>query len=410
MPTKMSKMTNMPAHDVRLVMLLYKYHPVFTGAGVAAGRLAKGLIKRGISTWVITKRFSGLSAEEWIDGVRVKRLPAFEHVRIVKSALFDLLVSLHLLRHRQEFDILHIHSYTLASFVPILMARLLGKQTVIKMTLLGADDPVAISKQRWGFLRKLALDLADRVVSMTDALSESYRLAGWDMHRLVRINQGVDTERFRPPEDRNAVRASLGLAERGTLICTVASVTPRKGIDILVEAFRHVASQYADAKLLVVGLYDFAEHPSSDREHHQRYVSKIVATIERYELQEQVIFAGVVPNVHEYLQASDVFVFASRREGFGTAVVEAMATGLPCVVSSLDGISEEVVGGEGIIIEDENPLSFAQAILRLLADPVEAKAMGRRARQRAIETYSIEGTVSCYLGLYRDLVRAKQES
>ena len=398
------------AGRVRVVMLIGRYQPVFAGAAVAAQRLAKEFISRDIAVQVLTRRFAGLQAEEAIDGVCVRRLPALQRIRGLRAFFFELLVALYLLRHHSAFDILHVHSCTWASFLPLGLAHLLGKGTLIKMTLLGSDDPVTISRQRWGFLRKLGFDLADRVVSMTDALSESYRLAGWDMHRLVRINQGVDTERFRPPEDRHAVRASLGLAERGTFICTVASVTPRKGIDILIEAFRHVASQYADAKLLVVGLYDFTDHPSSDREHHQRYVSKIVETIERYELQERVIFAGVVPNVHEYLQASDVFVFTSRREGFGTAVVEAMATGLPCVVSSLDGISEEVVGGEGIIIEDENPLSFAQAILRLLADPVEAKAMGRRARQRAIETYSLEETVSCYLDLYRGLGVAKQKS
>jgi glycosyltransferase involved in cell wall biosynthesis len=112
-------------------------------------------------------------------------------------------------------------------------------------------------------------------------------------------------------------------------------------------------------------------------------------------------FLGFQNDVPSFLHAIDVFAFASRSEGFGQVVIEAMAAGKPVVASRIAPLTEIVVDGEtGLWAELENPKSFAEKILWLLSHPEESRAMGRRGKERVYTLFSasrmVEETVCVY--------------
>ncbi len=116
-------------------------------------------------------------------------------------------------------------------------------------------------------------------------------------------------------------------------------------------------------------------------------------------------WAGEADNVHQYLQAADIFCFPTQREGLPNAVAEAMATGLPAVVARLEGVTTDMIRseGEGILITGHDPTTYAGALLKLLKDPDTARTMGNSARARAASEFNLEVIGQRYAQLYREL-------
>ncbi|MBN2549572.1 MAG: glycosyltransferase family 4 protein [Anaerolineales bacterium] len=394
--------------QLAVCMLCDLYLPFFSGASHQAHRLAKSLVERNVQVLVIAGRYPGTAAQDVVEGIPVRRMRLLNSelplARPFSMALGALPI---LFKERHHFDILHIHGNKVFSFLPLGFARLLGKKTVIKMTLLGSpDDPATWPGNPLGPLMRLSFVLADRVVSISTPLSDNYQRSGLDPARLRKMPQGVDVSRFHPVAawQKKEIRAALGLRHQATYLSFVGSFKQRKGADILVEMFILLARQHPELHLLVVGPDAFDDPVRAKRP----YVSDADAlkqAVQRAGVIDRVVFTGQVSNVHTFLQASDVFVFPSRREGFGTAIIEAMAVGLPCVISSLDGIAAEICSGENIaiIVGSEDPQDYVQQVADLLAHPHAAQEMGRRARQRVIAAYDIESVTEKYIGLYRNL-------
>lgn len=395
--------------NIKVCMLCDLYLPYFSGAAIQAHRLAGTLARRNVSPFVLAVRHPGTVSEEIIDDIPVKRVEVINtKLPLVRPLSLALNILPDLFRYRNDFDILHIHSVSMFGFLPIFLARLLGKKTIIKMTLLGSpNDPATWSTSRVGRLMRLSFLLADRVVSISAPLSENYQGSGLDVTKLRQLPQGVDISRFHPVTEveRITVRGKLGLRRDAMYLCFVGSFKYRKGADILVDAFIAVAENHPELHLLVVGP-DAFDDPLRVKLPYAAFASKLKEQIKRVGLAERVVFTGRVDNVEAYLQASDVFVFPSRREGFPTSVIEAMAVGLPCVLANLNGISAEISaqGKTALIVDTESPLQYAEQISGLLASPSEARRMGKRARQRVEKEYAMDIVAAKYIDLYRELL------
>jgi mannosyltransferase len=112
--------------------------------------------------------------------------------------------------------------------------------------------------------------------------------------------------------------------------------------------------------------------------------------------------------VQDWVSASDLFVFLSRREGLGYVILEAMACGLPVIVSPLDGIADELVdeGETGFVIRDpDDPRGAAERIRELLPESPRRDAIRERARATALERFSLEARARRLAAIYRGLVR-----
>jgi glycosyltransferase involved in cell wall biosynthesis len=249
---------------------------------------------------------------------------------------------------------------------------------------------------------------------MSEAFVPSFTAAGLPHRRLRIIPQGVDLARFAPlPADaRAAVRASLGLTPAAPLVVFVGSLIERKGIDLLLSAWARVHEARPDARLLLVGKDRFeAGSPDGRFLHDQisRLPASAAASIRRL---------GLRDDPERWLGAADVFAFPSRREGFGTVMIEAMACGLPCVVARLDGITDLVFDrpidgtaahpaelADGIVVPQDDVPALSSALIDLVNHPGKRTAIGAAASARARQAFDMDRVIApAYEQLYRSLV------
>ena len=212
------------------------------------------------------------------------------------------------------------------------------------------------------------------------------------------VSNGIDVERF----------ADLRhVAHEGPTVLTVGAVKPRKGTLALVQAMPAVREQLPDARLVIIGSLEM--DPA--------YVARVRAEIETLGLQESVRLLGRVPDhmLMSWYAAADVFALPSlnvgwKFEGFGLALLEASAAGLP-VVSTTDCGAEDAVddGVTGLLVPqdglpDGDTRALSAAILRLLGNPTLAAGMGASGRERALRT-TWDTTAADMIALYERLLR-----
>jgi glycosyltransferase involved in cell wall biosynthesis len=196
--------------------------------------------------------------------------------------------------------------------------------------------------------------------------------------RTVTIHNGVSASAFVPCEkNRESVRASLGInPHEFTLVC-VARLSPLKGIDILLLALDQVLRTGLNCRCIVVG-----DGPLKD---------SLVNQAETLGLSNRVIFEGFRKDVKPYLQAADAFVLTSYSEGFPLSILEAMACGLPCIVTDVGGNSEAVQHMvHGLVVPSGSLEEIAGAISYLVRNPQHRAEMSRMARRRVVEEFEIE--------------------
>jgi glycosyltransferase involved in cell wall biosynthesis len=187
----------------------------------------------------------------------------------------------------------------------------------------------------------------------------------------------------------------LGAGPGERLIGTVGRIHPRKNLETFVRAAAAVAARFPDARFAIVGL---AELPVESE-----YQARIEALIRELGLTGKITFAGARRDMPAVMKAFDVFVLASRHEGFGRVVGEAMAAARPVVVSD-EGAPPELVRAEecGLVAAPEDPADFARNISRLLSGAVDAAALGARAAVRA-KDFDAGATAARVLARYEQL-------
>ena len=203
-----------------------------------------------------------------------------------------------------------------------------------------------------------------------------------DASAMVRIAPGIDTEHFAPDSTADELKRELDL-EGKRVIVSVGRLVHRKGQDTLVEALPHILEKYPDAHLLFVGVGPHLEYI------HKRAIQLGVLS--------HISFVGRVQysELPRFISVGEIFAMPSRSrlaglevEGLGIVYLEASACELPVVGGLSGGAPDAVLEGEtGYSVDGLNPAEVARAINELLADPVKAKAMGRRGRQWIIDEW-----------------------
>jgi glycosyltransferase involved in cell wall biosynthesis len=189
------------------------------------------------------------------------------------------------------------------------------------------------------------------------------------------------------------------LPASGPLILFVGFFSADKGPHILFEAWRRIAATAAaGSSLLFIG-----STASSYYEVDERLAYDIREAAQRDGLAARVLFVEESRIVEEYYRAADIFVFPSRREGFGMALVEAMASGLPCIASRLPGATDEIVtdGVDGLLVEPHDVVALSAALERVLADRQLAVRLGHSARSSVEQRFAIEKTARRTLEAYQ---------
>jgi glycosyltransferase involved in cell wall biosynthesis len=211
--------------------------------------------------------------------------------------------------------------------------------------------------------------------------------------RITTIYNGVDIAHFSVPshDQRDEARSRFGFATDDFVVGMVARFRPEKNHDVFFDALLRTLPSIPSLKVLAVGGGELLE------QHRERIAST--------ELGPCTVFTGDVSDVVPFLWAMDVGCLTpGSSEGFSNAVLEQMATGLPMIVSDVGGNPEAVVDREnGLVIPPMNPFALSQALIEMNDNRTRAGRMGRAARRRVEEHFSLDRMCAEHAKLYLSL-------
>lgn len=203
---------------------------------------------------------------------------------------------------------------------------------------------------------------------------------------------GVDADRFRPdPAARAAIRTGLAIPETAIVFLFVGRLTRDKGVSELGAAFSEVARGRDDTYLVMVGPDEEALGASIQA------ACGPPATHLR--------FVGLTGEPERFMAAADVFCLPSHREGFGSVIIEAAATGLPAIGSRIYGVIDAIEDGTtGLLVDAGDVTALAGAMRRMADDGGLRRSLGTAARARALRDFSKQTLTAGLVDFYRRLV------
>lgn len=242
-------------------------------------------------------------------------------------------------------------------------------------------------------IERLSTASARHVVCVCDAVRRSHvAVMRSRADRYVTVLNGIAPATV--SESRLAMRKSLGLEEGVPVALAVGSLTPQKDHLALLDAFTRVARELPGARLLIAG--------------EGALEAALAGRVARLGLAGRVRLLGPREDVAELLEAADLFVLSSVREGLPVTLLEAMRAGRPSVVTSIGGCPEAVRDGEtGRLVPVGDPGALAAAMTEMLRDPARRAAMGAAARARWSREFTAARMVAETEAVYRSALGAR---
>ncbi len=283
--------------------------------------------------------------------------------------------------------------------IPCILAKLENK-TPYLLTEHGVylrEQYLSLSRRMYSsYLSTFLIRLINSVVSLNYAMADQISpvcryntrwetMFGVSPEAIKVIYNGVDRELFSPAPE-------FHVPSRLTVV-SVARVDPNKDLVTLIRAAAIVRQRLPEVKFIVYGSITVPE-----------YYEECLALIHELELEGTFIIAGHTDDTPSAYRSGNIIALSSISEAFPYAVVEAMMSGKPVVATDVGGV-REALGDCGVIVKPRRPEEFAQALIKLLEDPELCASLGRDARERALNYFTIERMLEVFLDTYRQLAR-----
>jgi glycosyltransferase involved in cell wall biosynthesis len=388
-------MTQPEDRPLRICHVISSFRPVIGGAERATETLTRALIEHGEDVVVLTRRYSSADAPfEMIGGVPVHRLglpgrSKWHALTFAAHALARLIGPL------RSYRVLHVQNIDTPMIVGLIARVLTGRRLVA--TIHGETQLIGRGRGWRGRIRLRAMArLTDRVTSINPENTRALVRCGVKPDHIREIPNGVDATVFRPPSDaeRAAARAALGLSDDEFVALYLGRLRPFKRVDLLIEAWSRLSPR-PPARLIIVG-----GGPEEQR------LRTLAAGL------DSIRFEGPTDDSITYLRTADVFVNPSGdpatgwQEGLSVALLEAAFVGVPAIVTTGPGndvVVEDQVTGWSFPVGDRDGLMLC---LRLAIEDAELRArLGRQARAKVVDAYSVAAVARQVSHLYSELVR-----
>jgi len=345
--------------------------------------LAKALKNRG-HTVVIAS--SGGGGEKTLSSEGIKHI--YVNIRTKSELSPKVIESFFTLKKflkKEKIDLIHAHTRV----TQVVSALLSFWQNVPYVTTCHGFFKKRLSRRIFGCW-------GEKTIAISEAVrNQLIRDFNVDEEKIVLIHTGIELARFvKNISEEGKTRLKQKWNFDGTFVVgTIGRLSPVKGHDVLLKAAKELVTDFSDIRIALIG--------SGPDEKRLRRLSKTL------KLDKNVTFIASVDDTTEILPVIDIFVFPSIKEGLGLSLIEAMASGKPCIASRVGGIESLIEDGvTGLLVTPGNPHELAHAIKYMLKNRDKRDFFKDEARRRIINNFDIDRMVLQVEKLYEDVLKA----
>lgn len=330
------------------------------------------------------RSFAAIRGPGWVfDTLRKNRI---EILFIPSRGGFNFLYLLELVKIIRRYKIDIVQSHLLGSNVYCSLAGLICRVPVVSV-FHGFVD-IHAGEVLMAVKRKLVNLGSKKIVFVSDRLCEYYvQNFGISPLKSITIYNGVNTKVFRPQKD-DSIRKELGLGPGHILIGALGNIRSAKGYDVFLKAARLVYDRHPECRFLIAGqgagaLYD-----------------ALLELRNQLGLENVFFFLGFRENTSMVLNNLDIFVLSSVSEGFSISTIEAMACGIPVIVTRSGGPEEIVMNGENGLCVECCEKAIANAFHNLMVNPELRSKLSRTALRLVRNSFSLRAMIRKYESVY----------
>ena len=298
---------------------------------------------------------------------------------------------------QHRIDILHSQGAR-ADFFCRLAGRIAGTSRIVSTVAMPVEgfDIGVLRKSIYRLADRATEGAVDRFIVVSDALRNLLiKKRGIDSHRVVRIYNGIELDRYAPGNIGDGVKESVSDSANEILIGCFGRLVWQKGFETLIRAIPAVAARVDTAHFVIVG-----EGVEKER------LEQLAA---ENGVRSRLTFTGFTDDIRPWLSRVDIVAIPSLREGFPMITLEAMAMAKPIVATNISGIDEQLCHNRSALLVPPRSVSaLSKALLTLARNRKQAQALGKEARRVVEEQFSLEGTIDATKRLYDTLIGQRE--
>ncbi len=416
MQNKTSESSDQP---LRLLFVVDGTFPNFGGAETQARKLARAMCERGHQVKFLAPHVEHHKPRvDEVDGCAVHSIE-YPHIKYIGSVYILFAYVIYLLRHRSEYDVVHVHITRLLAGMTGLLRPLLGKPVIAKISgFFEFNGGVLDQKKRWmplNFLIRRALRKIDYFQTISLETEEKLLAAGFAEEQIRFVPNGIDTDvatavdnnlpktsvvvpqntKAANDADYNQTQLQRNAAADPVVIGYCGRLREVKGAHILIAGFAKLLQSNPTRKLLLRIAGDGTEMPALRQQ------------VKDLDIESSVEFLGMLDDVRQAYKTFDIYVQPSFAEGLPNSVIEAMLLGLPVVATNIGGNSDLVTPEvTGLLFPAGDVEALAVCLQRYLDEPELAAAMAEAGKQHICNTYGFDKIVDQLLELYQGRIAA----
>ncbi|PPS42776.1 glycosyltransferase [Chroococcidiopsis sp. TS-821] len=384
---------------MKILMLVPAVGNVYGGPSKSVVELAHALGDRGAQVDLITTNANGseklnVPLQTWISeaSYRFRYFPYWD----LKGYKFSLALTNWLFKNVSNYDLVHANAVFSYATLPAYWACQRQKIPYIA-TPRGMLEPWALSYKAWkkrlyyNFVEKPALQQASAIQTLAKKEAEGVKILKLKAPIVV-VPNGVRKQDFETLPEPENFYSKFPETRNKTIILFLGRIDPKKGLDLLSTAFAKIHALFPHTHLIIAGQDNIG------------YLPVVKDYFAQAGCIDAVTFTGMLTGSLKYsaLAAANIYVAPSYSEGFSMSVLEGMASGLPCVITTGCNFPEAAVAQAAYVV-NINAEELADALTKCLQNPQQAKQMGNRARQLVFEKYTWERVASQLIEIYMSI-------